>query len=146
MRLRSLASLRPWLYPYNIEIIYIPISIIYYLVSYYGTVFLCINLLLTFTVIQPAAAKVINKQINQNPDLLLILCVVFEYSGKCVWILRIVLVFSEVFFALRIVVIYGCVSAFCEASWYSGESFEFWEVFWILSLRPRNEKIKRESR
>lgn len=93
MRLRSLASLRPWLYPYNIEIIYIPISIIYYLVSYYGTVFLCINLLLTFTVIQPAAAKVINKQINQNPDLLLILCVVFEYSGKCVWILRIVLVF-----------------------------------------------------
>ena len=64
MRLRSLASLRPWLYPYNIEIIYIPISIIYYLVSYYGTVFLCINLLLTFTVIQPAAAKVINKQIN----------------------------------------------------------------------------------
>ena len=65
MRLRSLASLRPWLYPYNIEIIYIPISIIYYLVSYYGTVFLCINLLLTFTVIQPAAAKVINKQINQ---------------------------------------------------------------------------------
>ena len=63
MRLRSLASLRPWLYPYNIEIIYIPISIIYYLVSYYGTVFLCINLLLTFTVIQPAAAKVINKQI-----------------------------------------------------------------------------------
>ena len=66
MRLRSLASLRPWLYPYNIEIIYIPISIIYYLVSYYGTVFLCINLLLTFTVIQPAAAKVINKQINQK--------------------------------------------------------------------------------
>ena len=66
MRLRSLASLRPWLYPYNIEIIYIPISIIYYLVSYYGTVFLCINLLLTFTVIQPAAAKVINKQINNN--------------------------------------------------------------------------------
>ena len=66
MRLRSLASLRPWLYPYNIEIIYIPISIIYYLVSYYGTVFLCINLLLTFTVIQPAAAKVINKQINQS--------------------------------------------------------------------------------
>ena len=65
MRLRSLASLRPWLYPYNIEIIYIPISIIYYLVSYYGTVFLCKNLLLTFTVIQPAAAKVINKQINQ---------------------------------------------------------------------------------
>ena len=64
MRLRSLASLRPWLYPYNIEIIYIPISIIYYLVSYYGTVFLCINLLLTFTVIQPAAAKVINKQIK----------------------------------------------------------------------------------
>jgi len=63
MRLRSLASLRPWLYPYNIEIIYIPISTIYYLVSYYGTVFLCINLLLTFTVIQPAAAKVINKQI-----------------------------------------------------------------------------------
>ena len=47
-------------------IIYIPISIIYYLVSYYGTVFLCINLLLTFTVIQPAAAKVINKQINNN--------------------------------------------------------------------------------
>ena len=67
MRLRSLASLRPWLYPYNIEIIYIPISIIYYLVSYYGTVFLCINLLLTFTVIQPTAAKVINKQINQKP-------------------------------------------------------------------------------
>ena len=66
MRLRSLASLRPWLYPYNIEIIYIPFSIIYYLVSYYGTVFLCINLLLTFTVIQPAAAKVINKQINQS--------------------------------------------------------------------------------
>ena len=66
MRLRSLASLRPWLYPYNIEIIYIPISIIYYLVSYYGTVFLCINLLLTFTVIQPAAAKVINKQINNQ--------------------------------------------------------------------------------
>ena len=66
MRLRSLASLRPWLYPYNIEIIYIPISIIYYLVSYYGTVFLCINLLLTFTVIQPAAAKVINKQIKSN--------------------------------------------------------------------------------
>ena len=66
MRLRSLASLRPWLYPYNIEIIYIPISIIYNLVSYYGTVFLCINLLLTFTVIQPAATKVINKQINQS--------------------------------------------------------------------------------
>ena len=43
-----------------------PISIIYYLVIYYGTVFLCINLLLTFTVIQPVAAKVINKQINQN--------------------------------------------------------------------------------
>ena len=63
MRLRSLASLRPWLYPYNIEIIYIPIGIIYYLVSYYGTVFLCVNVLLTFTVIQPAAAKVINKQI-----------------------------------------------------------------------------------
>ena len=61
--MRSLASLRPWLYPYNIEIIYIPISIIYYLVSYYGTVFLCVNVLLTFTVIQPVAAKVINKQI-----------------------------------------------------------------------------------
>ena len=66
MRLRSLASLRPWLYLYNIEIIYIPISISYYLVSYCGSVFLCINLLLTFTVIQPAAAKVINKQINQS--------------------------------------------------------------------------------
>lgn len=70
MRLRSLASLRPWLYPYNIEIIYIPISIIYYLVSYCGSVFLCINLLLTFTVIQPAAAKVINKQINQSINIL----------------------------------------------------------------------------
>ena len=78
MRLRSLASLRPWLYPYNIEIIYIPISIIYYLVSYYGTVFLCINLLLTFTVIQPAAAKVINKQINQNQSINQILLMILR--------------------------------------------------------------------
>ena len=80
MRLRSLASLRPWLYPYNIEIIYIPISIIYYLVSYYGTVFLCINLLLTFTVIQPAAAKVINKQINQSITKRKLTCTTDELS------------------------------------------------------------------
>ena len=81
MRLRSLASLRPWLYPYNIEIIYIPISIIYYLVSYYGTVFLCINLLLTFTVIQPAAAKVINKQI-----IIIIYSIYLELTEFIIWL------------------------------------------------------------
>ena len=81
MRLRSLASLRPWLYPYNIEIIYIPISIIYYLVSYYGTVFLCINLLLTFTVIQPAAAKVINKQIKSKKKYIYIYVKIRIFKG-----------------------------------------------------------------
>ena len=105
MRLRSLASLRPWLYPYNIEIIYIPISIIYYLVSYYGTVFLCINLLLTFTVIQPAAAKVINKQINNNRSYIKHSeeCFIrYPNTSKLVKKTRLHLVFSTIFLVFDI--------------------------------------------